>query len=90
MRSKGFRAIVLALILTLFITGMPSCGPIEEVEGYVAVVPKVLHSGSKEAVAGLVNLRGVKSKPAIMTGFSTVFTQSFLILFSVVVTKRRW
>ncbi len=51
MNSKGFTAVALALILTLLATAMPACAPIEEAEGYVAVVPKVLHSGSKEAIS---------------------------------------
>lgn len=53
MRSKGFMAVVLALILTLFASAMPgcSCTPVEAVKSYVAVVPKVLPSGGTEAVS---------------------------------------
>jgi len=45
-------AAVTILILTLFASAVPGCAGVDEaVESYVAVVPKVLHSGSQEAVS---------------------------------------
>ncbi len=49
MRFKGFMAI--ALVIILLASAIPGCCPTEEVESYVAVVPKVLHSGSQEAIS---------------------------------------
>lgn len=39
------------LVLVLAIPIAPGCGPVEAAESYVAILPKVLHSGSTEAVS---------------------------------------
>ncbi len=57
MRSTRFTFIALVLILTLFAPAIPGCHPTEAAESYMAVIPKVLHSGSKEAVS-LTLLKG--------------------------------
>ena len=57
MRFRGFTSITLFLILTLFASTMPACRPAEATESYMAVIPKVLHSGNKEAVS-LTLLKG--------------------------------
>ena len=62
MRRKGFLAVALALILTRVASATPGCVSVEEVESYVAVVPKVLHSGSQEAIS-LTLFKGEKLIP---------------------------
>ena len=51
MRLRGLTIITAILIISLFASVMPGCQPAEAVESYVAVVPKVLRSGSNEAVS---------------------------------------
>jgi len=52
MQLKWFIPIVLiSTIMALLLAMMPGCHPAEAVESYIAVVPKVLHSGGKEAVS---------------------------------------
>lgn len=65
MKSKHFTAVALALVLILFASAIPGCGPFEEVESYVAVVPKVLHSGDQEAVS-LTLSKGNKLIPGMV------------------------
>ena len=51
MRLRGFKIITVVLLLTLFTSIIPGCQYAEAVESYVAVIPKVLRSGSTEAVS---------------------------------------
>lgn len=55
MKSKALIAVVLILILSLLATSIPGCyfpyRPFEEAESYMAIIPKVLHSGSTEALS---------------------------------------
>jgi len=51
MKSKGFITIALVLILTFLASVVPGCARVEAAESYVAVVPKVLHSGGQEAIS---------------------------------------
>ncbi len=55
MKSRVLIVIALILILTLFATAIPGCyfpyRPVEAAESYVAIIPKVLHSGSTEALS---------------------------------------
>jgi CD109 antigen len=55
MKSKVLIAVVLILILTLFALALPSCyfpyRPIGPAESYMAIIPKVLYSGSTEALS---------------------------------------
>ena len=50
---KPTRAKVTAILLTLILllVSLPACLPREEVQGYLVVVPKVLHIGEEEAVS---------------------------------------
>lgn len=51
MATKAFTTIILILVLTLLISIMPGCQPVEAAESYLAVIPKVLHSGGTEALS---------------------------------------
>jgi len=55
MKSKVLIATVFILILTLFAPAISGCyfpyRPIEAAESYMAIIPKVLHSGSTEALS---------------------------------------
>jgi CD109 antigen len=51
MKFKWFTSVTFVIVLTLFVSIIPSCSPAEPVESYIAVVPKVLHSGGKEGVS---------------------------------------
>ena len=51
MKTKLFPLVISFLILTLVISVLPGCGPVETAEGYMAVIPKVLHSGSTESLS---------------------------------------
>ena len=52
MRSKLSIALALLLSLALLASVVPGCSNVAgAVESYVAVVPKVLHAGSEEAVS---------------------------------------
>jgi CD109 antigen len=52
MRFRGFTAVILVLVLALLVSIVPGCScPAEAVESYVGVVPKVLRSGTEEAVS---------------------------------------
>jgi len=52
MRSKIFIAITFALVLSLFASVVPGCThPTEAADSYVAIIPKVLHSGSTAALS---------------------------------------
>ena len=46
-----FKAIALILILTLLVTMIPGCRPVFTAESYLAVIPKVLHSGQTEELS---------------------------------------
>lgn len=62
MKFKWFTSAAFLIVLTLFVSIVPACSPTEAVENYIAVVPKVLHSGSKEAVS-LTLLKGERLIP---------------------------
>ena len=51
MRLKALKAITFMLILTLLFTIVPSCRPVYAAESYLAVIPKVLHSGHTEELS---------------------------------------
>lgn len=55
MKSKVLIAVVFILILTLFASTITGCyhpySPVEAAESYMAIIPKVLHSGSTEALS---------------------------------------
>ena len=51
MRFKRFKAISFILILTLLVTMIPACSPILASESYLAVIPKVLHSGQTQELS---------------------------------------
>ena len=52
MKSRILVAVPLILILTLLASVMPGCScPAEAADSYMAIVPKVLHSGSTEALS---------------------------------------
>jgi len=51
MRRQRFKVAVIMLMLALMGSIVPACGPVQAPESYMAVVPKVLHSGSREAVS---------------------------------------
>ena len=51
MKYRVVRFIILLLILNIVALTVPSCNPREVAESYVAVVPKVLHSSSREAIS---------------------------------------
>ncbi len=51
MRLRGFTFIIIVLVLMLLASTIPGCRPAEAAESYVAVIPKVLRSGSDEAVS---------------------------------------
>ena len=51
MRSKGFIAVTLAIILTLVGSLVLGCRPVETAESYMAIVPKVFHSGNTESLS---------------------------------------
>ncbi len=63
MKLKHIRATAVILILTILATIMPGCiYPAEAAENYVAVMPKVLHSGSTEGLS-LTLLKGDRLIP---------------------------
>ena len=51
MKKRSFRTIAIVIALALLASIMPGCQPAEAAESYVAVVPKVLRSGSSEALS---------------------------------------
>jgi CD109 antigen len=51
MRVKGFVVITFSLILAFLASILPACRPAEAAENYMAMIPKVLHSGSTEAIS---------------------------------------
>ncbi len=52
MKSKALITVAVILILTVFASAVPGCSyPAEAAESYVAIIPKVLHSGSTEALS---------------------------------------
>ena len=51
MRLKVFKAIILALVLTILVTTVPGCRPVYAVESYLAIIPKVFHSGHTEELS---------------------------------------
>ena len=51
MRVKGFVVITFSLVLALLATILPACRPAEAAENYMAVIPKVLQSGSTVALS---------------------------------------
>ena len=51
MRRKWSSVVLCFLILALIVPAAPGCRPLEPAESYVALVPRVLHSGSTGAVA---------------------------------------
>ncbi len=51
MRLKVIQTITLALILAVLATMMPACHPVFAAESYLAVIPKVLHSGQTEELS---------------------------------------
>ncbi len=51
MRRRWFTAVVCFLVLAIIVPAAPGCRPLEPAESYVAVVPRVLHSSSTEAVS---------------------------------------
>jgi CD109 antigen len=51
MRVKGFVAVTFSLILALVASILPACHPAEAAENYMAVIPKVMQSGSTEALS---------------------------------------
>jgi len=51
MRVKGFVVITFSLILAFLASILPTCRPAEAAENYMAVIPKVLHSGSTAAIS---------------------------------------
>jgi CD109 antigen len=51
MRVKGFVVITFSLILAFLASILPACRPAEAAENYMAVIPKVLQSGSTAAIS---------------------------------------
>ena len=52
MKSKALVAVAVILILTLFASAVPGCScPAEAAESYMAIIPKVMHSNSTEALS---------------------------------------
>ena len=51
MKNRWSKAAVVVLILGLVGSILPACGPRVAPESYLAVIPRVLHSGSKEAIS---------------------------------------
>ncbi|UCH42174.1 MAG: hypothetical protein JSW16_04940, partial [Dehalococcoidales bacterium] len=51
MKTKLFPVVISFLILALTVSVLPGCGPVETAEGYMAIIPKVLHSGSTESLS---------------------------------------
>ncbi len=51
MRIKGFVAITFSLFLALLASTLPACRPAEAAKNYMAVIPKVLQSGSTAALS---------------------------------------
>ncbi|MEE9583321.1 MAG: MG2 domain-containing protein, partial [Dehalococcoidales bacterium] len=59
MSLKWLTLLGAVLVLIIFASIMPGCRPAEAAESYIAVVPKVLHSGSREGIS-LTLLKGEK------------------------------
>ena len=52
MKSKTFTAVIVMLVLAPFSTIIPGCAcPSEAADSYMAIVPKVLHSGGTETLS---------------------------------------
>jgi len=51
MRLTIFKSLAFILMLTLLVTMIPSCRPVFAAESYLAVIPKVLHSGQTEELS---------------------------------------
>ena len=51
MRLKWFTGIALAIVLALIVSMAPGCQPTQAAQSYVAIVPRILHSGRTEAVS---------------------------------------
>jgi CD109 antigen len=51
MRDKRVKIVCLVLMGVMLMLALPACQPAEAADSYVAIVPKVLHSGRTEAVS---------------------------------------
>ena len=51
MKARLFTAGFLFLVLSLLMSAMPACRPVEAAESYMAIMPKVLHSGATEEIS---------------------------------------
>ncbi len=51
MKSRWFTGMVLILVAILLVSIMPGCRPAEAAESYMAIIPKVLHSGGTEELS---------------------------------------
>jgi CD109 antigen len=51
MTTKGFRTLVIILVFALLVSIIPACQPVFDAESYLAVVPRVLHSGGSESIS---------------------------------------
>ena len=51
MKSKIYSKLAILLILVLIATLIPGCSSVEAAESYMAIIPKVLHSGSTEVLS---------------------------------------
>ena len=51
MKNRIFRTICIVTVIATIVAIMPSCKPTQAASSYVAVLPKVLHSGRTEAIS---------------------------------------
>ncbi|MCK5577117.1 MAG: hypothetical protein KAI14_02265, partial [Dehalococcoidales bacterium] len=51
MTARRFKMVVVILVFALLVSIIPACQPVFAAESYLAVVPRVLHSGGSESIS---------------------------------------
>ena len=51
MKIKGFITLSIFLVISLFVSILPGCSPSITGDNYMAIIPKILHSGGTESIS---------------------------------------